>query len=82
MAAGHLDNLKNQHMRYMWIPHTDAVVVVASNPLLEGAPTPPLPKPAYTEAEMTQPLRELVDSALHPGPSEGSDRASAPRSAA
>ena len=65
MAAGHLDNLKNQHMRYMWIPQTDAVVVVASNPLPEGAPTPPLPKPAYTEAEMTQPLRELVESALH-----------------
>ena len=27
----------HQHIRYMWIPHTDCVVVVGSNPLAEGA---------------------------------------------
>ena len=28
----HLSHLKHQHMRYMWIPHTDTVVVVACDP--------------------------------------------------
>ena len=30
----------HQHIRYMWIPHTDCVVVVGSNPLAEGADPP------------------------------------------
>lgn len=60
VAASHKDNLRNQHMRYMWIPHTDAVVVVASNPLPAGAPLPVLPPPAYSEEEATRPLRELL----------------------
>ena len=51
VEAGHADNLRNQHMRYMWIPHTDAVVVVASNPLPAGAPPPALPPPAFSEEE-------------------------------
>lgn len=25
----------NQHIRYMWIPYTDAVVVVTNNPVRE-----------------------------------------------
>jgi len=60
VEAGHADNLRNQHMRYMWIPHTDAVVVVASNPLPAGAPPPTLPPPAFSEEERTRPLRELL----------------------
>ena len=27
---------ENQHLRYMWIPNTDTVVVVQCNPLKEG----------------------------------------------
>lgn len=27
---------ENKHLRYMWIPNTDAVVVVQCNPLPEG----------------------------------------------
>jgi L-galactono-1,4-lactone dehydrogenase len=60
VEATHADNLRNQHMRYMWIPHTDAVVVVASNPLPAGAPPPALPPPAFSEEERTRPLRELL----------------------
>ena len=39
----HLSHLKHQHMRYMWIPHTDTVVVVACDPTndtVEAAVTP------------------------------------------
>merc|ERR1719271_2234290 len=36
VEASHARNLEYQHMRYMWIPHTDSVVVVASNPLPLG----------------------------------------------
>ena len=46
-------------MRYMWIPHTDTVVVVTCDPLGEGdgggAPPPPV-----DEAWATEPLRELL----------------------
>eukprot|EP00850_Spirogloea_muscicola_P004349 SM000018S03714 [mRNA] locus=s18:972699:975136:- [translate_table: standard] len=31
----------NQHVKYLWIPYTDAVVVVTCNPLPEGASAPP-----------------------------------------
>jgi len=30
----------HQHIRYMWVPHTEVVVVVGSNPLPEGQPPP------------------------------------------
>ncbi|XP_024533817.1 L-galactono-1,4-lactone dehydrogenase 1, mitochondrial [Selaginella moellendorffii] len=31
---------QNRHLRYMWIPYTDVVVVIQSNPLLEGQEPP------------------------------------------
>ena len=40
VARLHTSNLRHQHMRYMWIPHTDTVVVVTLNPVPEGAPIP------------------------------------------
>jgi L-galactono-1,4-lactone dehydrogenase len=39
----HLDNLRHQHMRYMWLPHTDTVVVVTCDPVVEGMALPPPP---------------------------------------
>lgn len=80
VAASHLDNLQNKHMRYMWIPHTDTVVVVASNPLPDGADakaaiaaaTPAAPPPV-DEAERTRPLRELL-LATSPAVSEAEAR--------
>lgn len=34
IIVGHIDRLRsNRHVRYMWIPYTDAVVTVVSNPI-------------------------------------------------
>ena len=49
----------HQHIRYMWIPHTDSVVVVGSNPLPEGAAVPK-PTSAYSEARKTEPMVRLL----------------------
>jgi L-galactono-1,4-lactone dehydrogenase len=55
-----------QHVRYMWIPHTDAVVVVGSNPcawdtVLTGAEDyPHKAATAFTDAERLAPLRDLL----------------------
>merc|ERR1712087_353380 len=57
IMARHQENLAHQHMRYMWIPYTDTVVVVTCDPLPEGLP--PLPPPA-DEDRATAPLRELL----------------------
>ena len=49
----------HQHIRYMWIPHTDSVVVVGSNPLPEGVAVPK-PTSAYSEARKTEPMVRLL----------------------
>ena len=62
IARKHTTWLKShQHIRYMWIPYTDTVVVVGSNPLPEGKEfkEPALP----TEKEQlkkTEPMRKLL----------------------
>ncbi len=33
----------NRHLRYMWIPYTDTVVVVTNNPIAEVKMSPGLP---------------------------------------
>ncbi len=33
----------NRHLRYMWIPYTDTVVVVTNNPIAEVKPSQCLP---------------------------------------
>jgi len=53
----HLQHLAHQHMRYMWIPHTDTVVVVTCDPVPEGLSS--VPKPP-DEFRATAPLRELL----------------------
>ena len=58
IAEGHLANLKHKHMRYMWIPHTDTVVVVTCDPIVEGMPLPETTPP--DEFEATRPLRDLL----------------------
>ena len=45
-------------MRYMWIPHTDTVVVVTCDPISDSMPAPPAP--TIGEYEATAPLRELL----------------------
>ena len=64
---------ENRHLRYMWIPYTDTVVVVASNPkkswwhpgaLAEAKPTKPLPDDVRL-APMRKLLQELGPKMLN-----------------
>lgn len=50
---------ENRHLRYMWIPHTDAVVVVTANPLPDGAKVPK-DSGSYSEAEKTAAFQALL----------------------
>ena len=52
----HAELLQHKHMRYMWIPHTDTVVVVT----LDDAPDGMAPPPQPDEAAATKELRELL----------------------
>eukprot|EP00962_Isochrysis_galbana_P038712 scaffold13771_cov105-Isochrysis_galbana.AAC.1 len=58
-AANHASHLAHQHMRYMWIPHTDTVVVVTCDPLPPGGLAEPLPPPT-DDVHATEPLRKLL----------------------
>ncbi|KAK9839195.1 hypothetical protein WJX81_000695 [Elliptochloris bilobata] len=69
----------NQHIRYMWIPYSDAVVVVTNNPVREGS-KPPQPRITYTEDERRAPLRALLAEAApdpmpDPAPGPATDQA-------
>ena len=63
MRRSHAKTLQdNRHVRYMWIPHTEAVVVVASNPEPDGAK--PLSEKqrnpgGYSDAEKTAAFKQL-----------------------
>ena len=46
----------NRHLRYMWIPHTDSVVVVTCNPY-NGEKSE---EPKFSESERMQDVRELL----------------------
>lgn len=52
---------QNRHLRYMWIPYTDAVVVVTCNPVTENLE--PI-KSKYTDSERNLEARKLLLS--HP----------------
>jgi len=54
----HAQLLKHQHMRYMWIPHSDTVVVVTCDPIADDMPRPPAP--VTSEFEAVAPLRNLL----------------------
>ncbi|KAH8057707.1 D-arabinono-1,4-lactone oxidase [Aureococcus anophagefferens] len=68
VAAKHADLLRdNRHVRFMWIPFEDAVVVVSNNPTFDGVlgegqggPSP------YTDDQKLAPLRALLE-ATRPG---------------
>jgi L-galactono-1,4-lactone dehydrogenase len=49
---------ENQHLRYMWIPNTDTVVVVQCNPLKEGQ-VPKDVSPKYSVDERLRSARSL-----------------------
>ena len=48
-----------QHIRYMWIPHTETVVVVASNPLKPGEREPRI-RSGMAEKRRVEPLVRLL----------------------
>ena len=60
----HAELLQHKHMRYMWIPHTDTVVVVT----LDDAPDGMAPPPQPDEAAATKELRELSRGIRAPPP--------------
>jgi len=57
IAARHHENLAHKHMRYMWIPHTDTVVVVTCDPAPDQLPDLPAPP---DDRLATAPLRDLL----------------------
>lgn len=60
---------QNKHLRYMWIPYTDTVVVVKCNPTTRTtAPGPGWFGKVHSEDEKLRPLRELLQSATGAAP--------------
>jgi L-galactono-1,4-lactone dehydrogenase len=60
VAKGHAARLaRHRHVRYMWLPYTDAVVVVTADPL-ESAPAGTVPTQLAPEAQRTAALRTLL----------------------
>mmetsp|Transcript_18685 Transcript_18685/g.56485 ORF Transcript_18685/g.56485 Transcript_18685/m.56485 type:complete len:605 (-) Transcript_18685:704-2518(-) len=60
LKENHAKTLQNnRHARYMWIPHTDAVVVVTLNPHKDGERMPRQKGPSYTEPEKTAAFQKL-----------------------
>ncbi|KAG6488250.1 L-galactono-1,4-lactone dehydrogenase, mitochondrial-like [Zingiber officinale] len=53
---------ENKHIKYLWIPYTDAVVVVQCNPLSKGRI--PKHKPKYGKDEALRQIRALYHDSL------------------
>ncbi|KAL4587444.1 hypothetical protein LXL04_000315 [Taraxacum kok-saghyz] len=53
----------NKHVKYLYIPYTDTVVVVTCNPVSKWR-GPPKFKPKYTFDEALQPVRDLYKESL------------------
>lgn len=54
---------ENKHVKYLYIPYTDTVVVVTCNPISKWK-GPPKFKPKYSEDEALQHVRELYKESL------------------
>lgn len=54
---------ENKHVKYLYIPYTDAVVVVTCNPMSKEK-GPPKNKPKYTAEEALQHVRDLYLESL------------------
>ncbi|XP_042485594.1 L-galactono-1,4-lactone dehydrogenase 2, mitochondrial [Macadamia integrifolia] len=54
---------ENKHVKYLWIPYTDTVVVVRCNPVSKWR-GPPKYKPKYGKDEALQHVRELYQESL------------------
>ncbi|KAG8372054.1 hypothetical protein BUALT_Bualt12G0026700 [Buddleja alternifolia] len=54
---------ENKHVKYLYIPYTETVVVVTCNPLSKWK-GPPKYNPKYTQEEAMQPVRDLYRESL------------------
>jgi L-galactono-1,4-lactone dehydrogenase len=54
---------ENKHVKYLYIPYTDSVVVVTCNPVSKWK-GPPKFKPKYTKEEAIQYVRDLYRESL------------------
>jgi hypothetical protein len=54
---------ENKHVKYLYIPYTDSVVVVTCNPVSKWK-GPPKFKPKYTKDEAIQHVRDLYRESL------------------
>lgn len=54
---------ENKHVKYLYIPYTDSVVVVRCNPVSKWK-GPPKFKPQYTKDEAIQHVRDLYQESL------------------
>jgi L-galactono-1,4-lactone dehydrogenase len=63
VAKNHVKWLKeNKHLKYLWLPHTDSVVVVKCNPIKPASSSSKAPATTasvFTEAQRVQPLKQL-----------------------
>lgn len=60
---------QNKHLRYMWIPYTDSVVVVKCNPTAKASPPGPgFFGKTFTADEKLGPLRQLLQGATGEAP--------------
>jgi len=80
-----------RHLRYMWLPYTDSVVVVRSNPaghplanaaLARAGPAALQPVSEQEQARRLQPLRALVEARAGPGSASHATSLAALRDAA
>ncbi|KAK7278936.1 hypothetical protein RJT34_23976 [Clitoria ternatea] len=62
---------ENKHVKYLYIPYTDSVVVVRCNPVSKWK-GPPKFKPKYTQDEAIQHVRDLYRESLQKYGAEGS----------
>ncbi|KAH1137614.1 hypothetical protein GLYMA_10G104100v4 [Glycine max] len=62
---------ENKHVKYLYIPYTDSVVVVRCNPVSKWK-GPPKFKPQYTKDEAIQHVRDLYRESLKKYGAEGS----------
>eukprot|EP00210_Caulerpa_lentillifera_P000514 g497.t1 len=53
--------VNNRHLRYMWIPHTDSVVVVQCNPLTSWN-SPRKLESDFSPLQRTEPIRKLIST--------------------
>lgn len=53
----------NKHVKYLYIPYTDTVVVVTCNPVSKWS-GPPKDKPKYTTDEAVQHVRDLYRESI------------------